>query len=425
MRKNLKSKFLDILGYEPYKLGHWVGFKYLTELHNDWIQKMLYSTQDITILAHRGSYKTSCLSVAMAIHIVLFPNKNIIFVRKTDANVAEIINQTKNILQSDAMQTISGHIYGVPVKLTKSNANEITTDYMTNVKGGVQLLGLGIKGSITGKHADLIITDDIVTQEDRISKADRNYTKMVYMELQNIKNRGGRIVNTGTPWHKEDAISIMPNVEAYDCYTTKLISDDILSDIRTKLTPSLFAANYELKHIASETALITTPPKFFEDESLLYNGIVHIDASYGGNDASAMTICRRIGNKYYILGKRRQKHIDDCLDEFLLIKKSLRCGSILTESNADKGYLAKEIRRRGHYAREPYHENMNKYVKISSYLRPSWDNIYFHNSTDNDYVNEILDYTEDADHDDSPDSLASVLRTYKAANIIQVSNLNF
>lgn len=64
------------------------------------------------------------------------------------------------------------------------------------------MLGIGIGGSLTGKHADIVITDDIVNLRDRMSAAERERTIAVYRELQNIKNRGGRIINTGTPWHK-------------------------------------------------------------------------------------------------------------------------------------------------------------------------------------------------------------------------------
>ena len=34
----------------------------------------------------------------------------------------------------------------------------------------------------------------------------------------------------------------------------------------------------------------------------------------------------------------------------------------------------------------------------------------FFEGTDVEYINEILDYNEQAEHDDSPDSLASVIR---------------
>lgn len=46
---------------------------------------------------------------------------------------------------------------------------------------------MGVNGSLTGKHYDVIFTDDIVNLKDRTSRAEREHTKSVYMELQNIR----------------------------------------------------------------------------------------------------------------------------------------------------------------------------------------------------------------------------------------------
>lgn len=416
-----QKKYIDILTNEPIKIAGWLGFNLLTELHSRWIKKMLFNKSDFTILAHRGSYKTVSLSVAIAIHIILFPNKNIIFMRKTDDDVTEIIGQVKKMLEGDVLKHFVYKIYGIDLKLLKSNGNEITTNLVSSSRGAVQLLGLGIKGSLTGKHADLIITDDIINLRDRISQAERKYTKQVYMELQNIKNRGGRIFNTGTPWHKDDAISIMPNIEKHDCYSTGLMSREEIEDLRKVMTPSLFAANQELRHIASEDALFGTSPKFVSEKllkdkkldneaALIKDGIAHIDAAYGGEDGSALTLFKKTDAGIFVLGKLRHRHIDDCLDEYLLIKNQYLCGSIDTESNADKGYLAKEIKRKGHKANSPYHESMNKYIKISTYLKKYWTQLTFLEATDPEYISQIMDYTEDSAHDDCPDSLATLLR---------------
>ena len=405
-------KYLYILHKSPVKIGHWIGFNKLTDLHNNWIKTFLYSKNDETLLAHRGSYKTTCLSIAVALYMILIPNNNIIFIRKTDTDVTEIINQVIKILKSDAIQIIVQKIYGKRLNIIKSNSSEITTDLMTSTRGTVQLLGLGIKSSLTGKHCELLITDDIVNMKDRISTAERNYTKQVYQELQNIKNRGGRIINTGTPWHKDDCISIMPNAKLYDCYSAGLMTREEIETQRNSMSPSLFAANYELKHIAAENALFATPAKFYTGEKeneLLHDGIAHIDAAYGGEDSSVLTLIKKKNDIFYVLGKKRSMHIDNCLNEYLLIKNNYKCGTIHVEENTDKGYLKKDIRKNGDMSRG-YHESMNKYIKISTYLKKHWGSLIFLSDTDPDYINEIMDYNENAEHDDCPDSLASIIR---------------
>lgn len=397
---------------EPVKIANYVGFSKMGELHNEWIKTMLYATEDRTILGHRASYKTTCLSVSLALMMVIYPYKSIIFLRKTDDDVIEVVKQVSNILRTSVFQYISLELYGTDIKFKQDTSFKLDTNLNTSTKGSVQLLGIGINGSLTGKHADIVITDDIVNVKDRISKAEREKTKLVYQELQNVKNRGGRFINTGTPWHKEDCIAtLMPNVTKYDCYSTGLIDRETLEKIRQSMTPSLFSANYELKHIADADALFTNP-KFTSDETLIYDGVSHIDASYGGEDGTAYTICKFVGDKFYMLGKRWNKHVDDCLSEILALQDKYKVGSISCERNADKGYLAKELRNQGMYV-EDYSENMNKFIKISTYLRKYWSDIIWLEETDMDYMNEILDYTENAQHDDSPDSASCMIRKYK------------
>lgn len=405
-----KQAVLDLLWNEPYKIGHWVGFKDLTTLHNEWLRSFLYADADQTLLAHRGSYKTTDLSLFLAIHTVIKPNENMMFFRKTDDDVTEVLTQSQKILKSGAMQSVVRDLYGTELELIKENNSEIHTNLSTSTKGVSQVVGLGIGTSITGKHADIVVTDDIVNLKDRISKAERERTKIQYMELQNICNRGGRFINTGTPWHKEDAISIMPNVRKYDCYSTGLIKRDKLEELRQSMSDSLFAANYELKHIADKDAMFKEP-KFTKEKELIYNGVAHIDAAYDGADGTAYTIFHKISDGRIVgFGKRWDKHVDDCLSEIGVYHKMFRAGSISCEKNADKGYLAKELRGLG-YSVNPYDESMNKFVKISTYLRSNWKNIVWLEDTDPEYINEILDYSEHAEHDDSPDSAASLLRS--------------
>lgn len=404
-----RKEAIRLLRDEPIKIGWAVGFKDLNvKLHNAWMREMIRTKSDKTLQAHRGSYKTTCVSIALACLIVLLPNKKIMFMRKTDSDVKEVIRQVQNILMSPYMQAVCEVIHGRPLVLTTASAVEINTNLSNDAKGTVQLYGCGISGSLTGKHFDIIFTDDIVNVQDRISKAERDHTKIIYQELQNIKNRGGRIFNTGTPWHKEDCFVLMPEAERFDCYQTGLISAEQLKSIRESMVASLFAANYELRHIASDDVIFFDPATG-ADLALAEQGICHIDAAYGGEDYTAFTVCNKKGGKYYIFGKLWRKHVDDCISDIIRYRKALNAGVIYCEDNGDKGYLARDLRQKGERC-VVYHESMNKFVKITSYLKAEWKHVVFVTGTDQEYINQICDYTETAEHDDAPDSLASIVR---------------
>lgn len=403
-----RAEAVTFLRDKPYKVGILLGFTKLTLLHNNWIRMMLISKSDKTLQAHRGSYKTTCVSIALAILMVLLPNKRILFMRKTDSDIKEIIKQVQNILINPYFQVFVMAIYGVPVKLTIASATEVSTNLTTDVKGTPQLVGIGTGSSLTGKHFDIIFTDDIVNVQDRVSKAERDHTKIIYQELQNIKNRGGRIFNTGTPWHKDDAFSLMPDPIKYDCYQTGLINKEELAEIRKSMLSSLFAANYELRHIAAEDVIFYDPVTG-GDPSFVEQGECQVDAAYGGEDWTAFTMGRKSGGKYYILGKCWHKHVDSCEDEIIRLRRQFNCGKIYLENNGDKGYLAKQMRSKGERV-VSYHENMNKFLKITSYLKGVWEDVVFVDGTDPEYINQICDYNENAEHDDCPDSLASLIR---------------
>ena len=116
-----RKQAVDFLKTKPYKLGHLLGFTKLTELHNGWIIDMLKGKGDKTLQAHRGSYKTTCVSIALALIIILLPNLKTLFIRKTDDDIKEVIAQVKKILESQQMRYFVKSIYGVDLKFVKSN----------------------------------------------------------------------------------------------------------------------------------------------------------------------------------------------------------------------------------------------------------------------------------------------------------------
>jgi hypothetical protein len=397
---------------DPIILAREVGFNRLKPINNAWMRDMIYAERDETLLGHRNSYKTTCLSFAIAFIMVTQPDKSVMFMRKTDSDVKEIIEQVRKILESEKMFAFAIALYENehPYAITKSNANELQISLYRGPRGATQLRGFGTGGSITGKHVDIIFTDDIVNISDRVSQAERERIKRLYMELQNIKDtEGGRIFNTGTPWHKEDAISIMPNVKRYPYDKTGILTSAKIAELRSSMTPSLFAANYELQHIAAENALFSTSPKFANNDELLYNGIAHIDAAYGGEDGTALTLGKADGDTLYMYGKLWQSHVKNVLPQVDQLCKRFRCSPIHCEINADKGYLASDMQRMGMIAKM-YSENMNKYLKISTYLFKWWPNIVWIEGTDPEYLNQIMDYTEDAAHDDAPDGASCIAR---------------
>ena len=416
--KLTKRTAIDTLIKNPAGFGRKVGFKLLGDLHNRWIRDMIFTKKDKTLQAHRGSYKTTAVSVSLAIIMIMFPNDKTLFMRKSDDDVKEIIKQVHKILEHPVTREFVRVMWDIELRITTASATELSTNLANDARGTAQLVGKGSKGSLTGKHFDRIFTDDIVNVQDRVSKAERERTKTIYQELQNIKNRGGRIYNTGTPWHKDDCFTLMPNPVKYDCYTTGLITEQELAELKERMLSSLFAANYELKHIASEDVIFSNPVTGGDASLVEQARFVHIDAAYtdgSDSDYTALTICRKINGKYYVYGRLWHKAVDTIKPEIIQIRRQFNAGGFLCEKNADKGLLAKMLKLDGERA-STYHESENKYMKIVTYLKWEWANVVFVDGTDEAYIQQILDYNEFAEHDDAPDSLASYIRKLYGTN---------
>lgn len=401
---------IHLLMDSPAQVGRWCGFTRLTDsLHGEWMRQMLRLEQDMTILAHRGSYKTTCLTLVLTTLLCLRPSLSILFLRKTERDVAEILRQIDGLLHTEGMMHLTSCIYPSPVLPVRSTATALETNCYQSPRGTVQLIGQGIGGSLTGKHADIIFTDDIVNLSDRLFPAKRLHTKSIYQELQNIRNPGGIIINTGTPWHPDDAIGLMPHVQKYDCYQTGLLTQAQLDQLRASMAPCLFAANYELRHIASEDALFPTHPPFTDNSTLIRDGIAHVDAAYGGGDDTVLTLGKRCGDTIYVLGRLWHCHVDEVLPEINSLCNRFLCAPLYCEVNGDKGYLARELKNRGLMVRT-YSEHTPKAIKIATHLRKWWPRIVFLRDSDPAYIRQILDYSPQASHDDAPDSAACLLR---------------
>jgi hypothetical protein len=103
------------------------------------------------------------------------------------------------------------------------------------------------------------------------------------------------------------------------------------------------------------------------------------------------------------------ENIQDCLSSIKRIWRKYRCGTIYKETNDDKGYTNIELRKMGIPA-SGYHEKENKHVKIVQHLYPHWSRIKWSHESDNNYINQILEYGEGMEPDDCADSAASLMR---------------
>jgi hypothetical protein len=348
--------------------------------------------------------------IGSALWLLAYPDDPLIVVRKEfKEHVKPYVEEVVKCLENPVCSLMVKEKYGVDLKI-RSNENTVNTNIPSTIKQD-SLKALSIRGSLTGKHCSKIVTDDIVTRKDRYSKAEREFTKNVYMELMNVLNPGGSISNIGTPWHDQDCFRIMPEAKRYPIGTTKLkeFTEEHINYLRSDMTPSLFAANYELKHIADEDSLFTDGVFGEHPQGLAYR--MHVDAAYKGKDTIAITIMAKKDDILYAIGWVFNGNIEDHYNTVRGLWQKYNCGTLYMEDNADKGLAATQFTRLG-IPVSSYHEKENKHVKIIGHLYRDWSKIVWSTDTNTDYMEQIICYIEGEEPDDAPDSAACMCRIY-------------
>lgn len=198
--------------------------------------------------------------------------------------------------------------------------------------------------------------------------------------------------------------------QTYSIDDNPFLSREFVDNLKKEYAGTVLYDRYILGlWAASDGALFTVYPRFTKDERLLFDGVAHVDAAYGGADSTAFTCGRRYGDQLYLYGRLWHAHVDTVMGAISTRMKQLRCAPVHLERNADKGFLGREFQRLGDMTRV-YDEHQNKFFKIATYLRKWWPNIVFLEGTDKAYISQIMSYTEEAEHDDAPDSAACICR---------------
>lgn len=369
-------------------------------------------------------------------------NKNIchLYTSYSDKLIQKLSSEVIEIINSEPFTVLWGYTLK---KDKKSRAN-------WSIDGAVGKAGLtagSIGGTITGLDAGnpavdgfcgAMIIDDPMKAGDEIYETKRDLVTEYFSRKLNtrlrrsdvpiilvmqrlhdedltgyIKNQGkfgaGLTQEEKDKWKEDwDEVCIKALVDEKSIWEEKVSTKTLINE--RERSPWVFYPQRQQEPDSNINTLFKGL-RFIDDSSLIHNGIGHIDKGFGGEDSTAFTIAKlvKVDNQERIImfGKKWNKHIDDCIDEIKAFKNKYLVKTIITENNDDKGYTAKNN------GFTSYHEHMNKHYKIMTYLYTNWQDVYFIKETDEEYIRQIKSYDENAAHDDSPDSAASVIRKLK------------
>lgn len=400
-------------------LGRLAGYHDLIELHDKWIKQAWDDEEPVGIKAFRGSFKTSSVVILGVIrHLLLNPKDRIALIRKTQqGDATPTLQAISRILKIPEIWAIFEYLYP-GIRLDEDTSTRLRLSTLPPQYKEASIMAYGVYDSITGTHADVILTDDILNIKDRTSSAERARTRASFYELQNIVDHMGttKQIYNGTCWHEQDVWQDIQKIaKVYDYpaseYWDQLFTPEQLQAKKDSMPATLYAINYELTFVKDDSLP-------FKDIRFAREGITadtwqttrvyaQLDCAYGGKDTTALTLLA--GD--IVRGWVWEKHVNDCMNEINAICQNFSVSRGYIELNADKGLILDRLRIAGATTWSGYQEKMNKVVKIGTILKEHWHRLQFDKKTDLLYTEQISEWIDDTTaHDDAPDSLASLLR---------------
>ena len=412
-----------------------LGYQDLTPRHGRWIKDCWDDqTRETNFMAFRGSFKTTARGVVGTIYNQLQrPNETVIIARKTDTGAAEVVGEIVKHYQGPVMRWIYDSFWGVKQPLARFNAHgfDLTKKRKTRVTKEMSVQAVGVGGSITGTHADIILADDIVTDRDRYYERERERTINFARELYNVVNRNGRLRWQGTAWHRKDALHVvapMPQPGSYwpiGSFDIAGVNPAFIDQLRKETTPGLFAANYmlELVEDVSPEFGAPIPGDLTPEEWKQVKIVAAVDPAFDGEDFTAVSIGGMFKGRFYLKrGHIWRKNIADLYDTLERIFRENEVGKVICETNGAQVLAAREFARRGFLVHE-LKSTANKYARITDSLKKAWQRLCFGIHVSGDYLSQVCEYNENADHDDAPDSLHMLLDVLNPSETVQVGKV--
>ena len=413
------DEFLKIIAEEPHKLGWFIGKDKLLPIHSEWIKYCWDSNEPRGLQAFRGSYKTTSILVVGAIRWMLFhPDDRIGIFRKNYNSAADITNTIAIIMMLPEVIELFRYAHGVAPRIIRQRDGRYHWNFKSTQTPEGNLNPLGIDGANTGTHLDKVLSDDIITIKDKISRAERERTKgMVHEIATNIIDPGKGSSWIGTPWHREDAwgeINTFCDIAKYPISKFNFLEKGEAEKKKRTTTPFLYAINYELE-IGKDESLLFSDPVYSNGWDFSIRDVVgHLDAAYDGDHYCALTFISPIRGEgeetiYQAAGFTYSGHVKDWYSTIKNLCIKYRVKYLYEETNADKGMSARDLTAVGLRIKS-YSESQNKHLKISSNLYKFWRQIEWAPESDDEYMAQVTDYKEGSEPDDAPDSAASLLR---------------
>lgn len=348
------------------------------------------------LLGSRGYGKTDYIVIlGIAYSLYLNPSKTFLIMTKSKERNASIINEIQTALAKNG------------VLFDKANSN------FFRIKGHLgkdhSVSAVTVKTvSLRGRHPDVIIMDDPVTEDDT-SEATRSLIEKKYNELFKLCSN---ILIIGQPAHKFDLYAklrgIIKTMEVPHG-TIPELDHDLEAQRMAGVDEASIQASYFLKPPV-DGVVPFDQLNYIDKYPLGAPSVAFIDPSHEGGDYTALTIVRQYLGGIAVVGFAYKKAWNHCLEEIYPQLQRFNVGRLAFETNGlgsqpleVLGAVFKGVGIVG------VRSNTNKHSRILMAGAFS-KSLHLSRESNKAYTDQVIKYEYKAKHDDAPDSLASCLQ---------------
>jgi predicted phage terminase large subunit-like protein len=196
----------EVLGY---KADPSINYFDLVETHQELIDFLQEEGKAKLVLMPRESMKSQIATVGYALwRLCRDPNMRVLIYSDTITKASGFLLTLKNHIEGKAPNSRFREIFGAwetdPHNGGLYNDSSILISKRTHQSDAPSVDTCGIEQSKVGKHYDLIIYDDIVTDLNVTTKAQMDKVYECYTKSLSILRRGGDVVMVGTRWSYGD-----------------------------------------------------------------------------------------------------------------------------------------------------------------------------------------------------------------------------
>lgn len=204
-RQILRNNRIDILA------GAVLGFE-VRPFHLQMMRYQFLHPENMQ-LVFRGAGKSTVCTITKTIHLLLKnPNLRILIASKTIQAAEAFLKEIKTHFEDNTRLIELFGPYYDPRKVAKWDSKEIEVLPRTKVAKEASVTCIGVDGMVVGKHYDVIISDDLVDEDNSRTKHQRDKVKTWYYKVLDptleppdpeVEHRGEHH-RLGTRYHFDD-----------------------------------------------------------------------------------------------------------------------------------------------------------------------------------------------------------------------------